>query len=138
MGPGIPSIDSSLAFIFAYGPFNAADDVVVNTMNAIAKQLWVSTDLGGLARYENDEYRRTSKDIPGNPWFISTLWLARWYFAKANSFEELKRWPGLTFLGSKALNSIRHFRRAIQSANRHVRICTAINLESCRIRECGL
>jgi GH15 family glucan-1,4-alpha-glucosidase len=84
------SIDSSLAFVFAFGPFAATDHVVVNTMNSIVKQLWVRTDLGGLARYENDEYRRTSKNIPGNPWFITTLWLARWYIAKATSFEELK------------------------------------------------
>jgi GH15 family glucan-1,4-alpha-glucosidase len=84
-------IDSSLAFIFAYGPFDASDDEVVNTMRAIHKQLWINIGTGGIARYENDEYRRTSRDITGNPWFISTLWLARWYFARAKSIEELNK-----------------------------------------------
>ena len=33
---------------------------------------------------------------PGNPWFICTLWLARWHIATAASFEELNK--GLTLL----------------------------------------
>src|SRR5947199_7129209 len=36
--------------------------------------------VGGVARYENDYYHRISNDIaavPGNPWFICTLWLDR-------------------------------------------------------------
>ena len=29
-------------------------------------------------------------DIPGNPWFISTLWLAEYYIARAESLHELR------------------------------------------------
>ena len=42
-----------------------------------------------MARYENDEYQRVSRDVTGNPWFICTLWLARWHIARAKSSDEL-------------------------------------------------
>ena len=45
----------------------------------------VKTKSGGVARYQNDYYQRVSQDVevPGNPWFICTLWLAEWYIAKS-------------------------------------------------------
>jgi GH15 family glucan-1,4-alpha-glucosidase len=58
-------------------------------MDALARNLWVKTEVGGIARYYNDQYRRVSLDTPGNPWFISTLRLARWYIAVASKFDEL-------------------------------------------------
>jgi GH15 family glucan-1,4-alpha-glucosidase len=60
-------------------------------MMALAKGLWVKTPVGGMARYENDEYYRVSNATQGNPWFICTLWMARWYIARANSLEELTK-----------------------------------------------
>jgi len=57
------------------------------------QRLWVKTEVGGMARYENDYYHQISQDIeavPGNPWFICTLWLGQWYIAKAKSKEDLE------------------------------------------------
>ena len=54
--------------------------------------LRVQTEVGGFARYEADYYFRRSEDfgpIPGNPWFICTLWAAQWYIAQAKSRQEL-------------------------------------------------
>ncbi len=31
-----------------------------------------------MARYENDDYHRVTREVPGNPWFICTLWLAEY------------------------------------------------------------
>jgi len=59
----------------------------------------VKTDVGGVARYENDSYHQVSRDIknvPGNPWFICTLWMAQWYIAKAQTAADLK--PALDIL----------------------------------------
>ena len=84
------TVDSSISSIFLFRVFSAADHVVEGTMNAIADRLWVRTDIGGMARYENDEYFRISRDVPGNPWFICTLWLARWNIARAVSVDQLK------------------------------------------------
>ncbi|MBI2909656.1 MAG: glycoside hydrolase family 15 protein [Chloroflexi bacterium] len=84
------SLDSSISSIFTRGPFNAGDEEVAKTMKALAEGLWVRTAIGGMARYENDSYYRLSKRVPGNPWFVCTLWLARWHFARADCIEELK------------------------------------------------
>jgi GH15 family glucan-1,4-alpha-glucosidase len=63
------------------------------TVEAIRQQLWCQTQLGGLARYENDYYHQVSRDtkkVPGNPWFIGTLWLARYYISTARSHADLE------------------------------------------------
>ncbi len=85
------TIDSSLAFTFLFGAFDATDKTVKETMDTVFDRLWVEKGIGGIARYENDEYHRVSKDVQGNPWFICTLWLARWYIATATSKNELKK-----------------------------------------------
>ncbi len=85
------TVDSSLAFAFLLGTFEAKDEMVTETMETVRRKLSVDTRIGGLARYENDEYHRVSKEVPGNPWFITTLWLARWYISTATSKEELAK-----------------------------------------------
>ncbi len=90
------TVDSSLSFTFTQGSFEANSEEVRTTMDAIIDKLWIKSDIGGLARYENDNYHRISQQTPGNPWFICTLWLARWYIAIAASFEELNK--GLSLL----------------------------------------
>jgi GH15 family glucan-1,4-alpha-glucosidase len=84
------SLDASTAAIFMYGPFPAGDNMVGGTMNAITAGLWVTSGVGGMARYEGDNYQRVSQNGPGNPWFICTLWLARWKIARARSLKDLQ------------------------------------------------
>jgi GH15 family glucan-1,4-alpha-glucosidase len=103
------TIDSSVSTVFAYGVLDAKDNMVKSTMDTLAKALWVKTEVGGLARYQNDQYRRVPLDTPGNPWFISTLRLARWHIAVASSLDELSRsmellkWAAKNALPSGAL-----------------------------------
>ena len=73
-------------------------------MNSVIDKLWIKTNTGGLARYENDDYHRVLRETPGNPWFICTLWLARWYIATAHSLEELNR--GLNLLDWTARHAL--------------------------------
>jgi GH15 family glucan-1,4-alpha-glucosidase len=68
--------DSSLWGLYAFGMYNADDPRVTATMAELRRKLWIGTPIGGMARYENDGYHRASPDVTGNPWFISTLWLA--------------------------------------------------------------
>jgi GH15 family glucan-1,4-alpha-glucosidase len=89
-----PTLDASLAGLFLFNVFPARDPRLTATMRAIEERLWVKTPIGGVARYEDDYYYQMSRDIeriPGNPWFICTLWLADWYIARANSPSELGR-----------------------------------------------
>ena len=88
------TVDISLAGIFLFGLLPADDPRVVSTMKAIEERLTVKTDIGGIARYENDYYFQISKDVanvPGNPWFVCTLWLAEWYIATARTLDDLER-----------------------------------------------
>ena len=87
------TIDASMAAVFLFGLLQADDPRVAATMKAVYDRLWVRTPIGGLARYEDDYYFQASCDVrnvPGNPWFISTLWMAEWYIASAKSPRDLE------------------------------------------------
>ena len=81
--------DASLWGLFAFGLYRADDPRLVATMTALREKLWVNTPIGGLARYENDDYHRVSREVPGNPWFICTLWLADYLVEKNGGDDEL-------------------------------------------------
>lgn len=68
--------DASLWGLFAFGLYMADDPKIIATMEALREKLWVRTPVGGMARYEHDIYHQVSPELPGNPWFICTLWLA--------------------------------------------------------------
>jgi len=83
------TIDASLYAIFEFNVFSSNDPRVISTMNHIKEKLWVKTKCGGIARYENDPYYRISNEVPGNPWFICTLWLAGWYIKRAKERKDM-------------------------------------------------
>jgi len=94
------TIDSSLCALFRFGLYPADHPKVVATMRAVRDRLWVKTPVGGVARYDNDPYYRVSPDgvnVPGNPWFVSTLWLAEWVIARAQTLADLQ--PAMDILG---------------------------------------
>lgn len=100
------TLDSSMVGLFYFGMFPPDDDRIVRTMEAIRAKLWVPTDIGGMARYENDHYHQQSDQVPGNPWFICTLWLAQWQIAKACTEAELtEALPLLEWVAARALPS---------------------------------
>lgn len=87
------TVDASLFGTFFFGAFEANDPMVEGTMRAVREKLWVQTEIGGVARYERDRYHRVSDDaerLPGNPWFICTLWLAEHAIARATTVAELQ------------------------------------------------
>lgn len=107
-----PVIDASLVGLWQFGMYDAEDPKIVATMDAIRDRLWVKTDVGGVARYEEDDYHQVSHDfddIPGNPWFITTLWLAEWYAVTARDRDgldqslELLAWVAARSLDSGVL-----------------------------------
>ena len=102
-------IDASLYSIFKFHLFEADDPRVEATMQQVESKLWVKTRVGGVARYENDYYHRVSDDIaavPGNPWFICTLWLADYFITRAQTTGDLKlALPIFEWTASHALES---------------------------------
>lgn len=87
------TVDASLYGCSAFGAYEARDPKVLKTMEAVAQTLQVKTPVGGIARYEGDRYHAVepaSPTVPGNPWFICTLWLAQHLIARATTLEELR------------------------------------------------
>jgi glucoamylase len=85
-----PTCDASLWGLFAFGMYGADDPRITATFSALREKLWVKTDVGGMARYEHDSYYRVSPEVPGNPWFICTLWLADYLTATARNRKDLE------------------------------------------------
>jgi GH15 family glucan-1,4-alpha-glucosidase len=88
------TIDSSVYGLWYFGMFPADDPQIVSTMTGVYDRLWCKTEAGGIARYENDWYYQVSQDIanvPGNPWFICTMWYGQWLVAQARTLDDLTR-----------------------------------------------
>jgi len=94
------TVDSSLFGLVLLGALPPDDPQAASTLQQVVDRLWVHTDVGGLARYENDYYqqveRQDTKRVPGNPWFVCTMWLARYQLQRAKTLEDLA--PGLKLL----------------------------------------
>lgn len=85
------TIDASSTYgIFEYDVLPAYDERVRSSLEVVKKHLWCNTSIGGLARFEDDHYHRIDRDTPGNPWLITTLWLAEYYINLARDEKELK------------------------------------------------
>jgi GH15 family glucan-1,4-alpha-glucosidase len=103
------TVDASLCGAWRFGAFSPSDPRVESTMAAVREKLSVRTSVGGIARYERDPYQaRAFGDaaVPGNPWFICTLWLAQHAIAKAKTVEALQEpLPILSWVAQHALPS---------------------------------
>ena len=109
---------------------------MLETAKAVREQLWLNTAVEGCARYQGDVYQRAEdcpKDIPGNPWFISTLWLAEYFIDQAENQQQLQATlPYLEWCGNNALPSGVPC-RAGPSYKRFTALCFAAHVESFRI-----
>jgi GH15 family glucan-1,4-alpha-glucosidase len=73
-----------------YGPYMFAnlklsDERLVATVKHIEERLVGTTPSGGVLRHENDGYFLTKHQYQGNPWIVSTLWMAQYYEAAGQS-----------------------------------------------------
>jgi GH15 family glucan-1,4-alpha-glucosidase len=86
-------LDSAIYGLWRFGMYPPDDPRVVETMRAISTQLLNRAAAGGIARYTDDYYFKVEADtrkVPGNPWFMCTMWLAQWYIATAKTPADLK------------------------------------------------
>ncbi len=88
------TLDASMAGLWLFGMFDANDPKMVATMEAMIARLTIQTDVGGVARYENDYYFQVSKDVEkvaGNPWIVCTMSIAHWYAIRAHTSADLQK-----------------------------------------------
>ena len=86
--------DASLAGLVLFGVLDPCDPKVQATLRAVRERLTVRTAVGGIARYEGDMWHRVVPDrarVPGNPWFVPTLWMMRCEIAQARTLDQLDR-----------------------------------------------
>jgi len=76
--------DETLDISSLYGPYMYAglplsDERLTSTAKHVEERLLNSSPSGGVLRYEYDNYFLTKRQYKGNPWIVSTLWLAQYY-----------------------------------------------------------
>lgn len=79
---------SSLAGVVNFGVL-PPEDARLEQVAAATRQRLSVPGLGGLARYEGDNFYRRSPAGPGNPWFVGTLWLAQYQIRLAKNENDL-------------------------------------------------
>lgn len=91
--------DSTLDVSSAYGAMMFAGrafgaQTIKSTYEGIERILLPNCPSGGAARYETDYYFRVSEKYYGNPWFVTTLWVAQYYLQtqQTQKAEELVTW----------------------------------------------
>lgn len=75
--PDDPTADASSLHIGLLEVLPIDRERVQRSAIYIEGTLTVSHGIGGLARYPGDYYHRINERHPGNPWIITTLWLAQ-------------------------------------------------------------
>lgn len=86
---------SSVYGIYAFGVLDIDDPRLTRAIKQAEERIQLKTSVGGVARYEGDIYFRDSAGVPGNPWIITSLWLAQYYIARAkkeSDFEIVHQW----------------------------------------------
>ena len=79
--------DNSLDTSSLYGPMmflpaNVVGKELDATAKTIEDTLLDKTPIGGTPRYEHDKYFTINPAYQGNPWHVTTLWMAQYYIRK--------------------------------------------------------
>ncbi len=86
------TIDASTFYgVFKFGILDIDDERLTRMVHVLETKLKASGEFGNIVRYENDQYFTLHQDTPGNPWIITTLWLAQYYIKKAKREEDLAK-----------------------------------------------
>lgn len=78
----------------AYMGLGPTDYRIQGTLKAVEKRILNRSPIGGVIRYEYDGYYQSKNQYPGNPWVVTTLWLAQVYSALGidDKAKELLEW----------------------------------------------
>jgi GH15 family glucan-1,4-alpha-glucosidase len=103
--------DNILDISNLYGPYMFAklpsdDPRLASTLKAVEERLLNTSPVGGVIRDEHDSYFLTKSQYKGNPWIVTTLWLAQIYITLGQSEKarELVDWALKRAMPSGALS----------------------------------
>jgi GH15 family glucan-1,4-alpha-glucosidase len=80
---------SSFYGVFMFNYYNN-ENLLLSTLKSIETELLDISPSGGTARYENDNYFKSNPAYKGNPWFVTTLWMAQYYALNNNKDKAIK------------------------------------------------
>lgn len=84
------TVDASTFYgLFKFGILDIDDERLTRAKHVLEQKLMTPGEFGNVVRYENDQYFTQHPDTQGNPWIITTLWLAQYYIKKAKREEDL-------------------------------------------------
>jgi GH15 family glucan-1,4-alpha-glucosidase len=142
------TIDSSSFYgVFRFGVLSVNDPMLSAVVKTAEREL--TSPIGGIVRYVNDRYYEADPSTPGNPWVVTTLWLAEYYIARATceeDFEQVKRlfcWVADRALPSYILSEQFHPRTGEQLSVApltwsHAAYVTAVTQYLRRLEELGI
>jgi GH15 family glucan-1,4-alpha-glucosidase len=103
--------DNTLDISSLYGPFMYArlaldDERLASTARHVEERLLNASPSGGVTRYEHDNYFLTKHQYTGNPWVVTTMWLAQYYVSagQTEKARQLVDWTLSRELPSGALS----------------------------------
>ncbi|MBI3485396.1 glycoside hydrolase family 15 protein [Candidatus Daviesbacteria bacterium] len=82
---------SSIYGIWRFGVLSVTDEKVQKALKLTEEKLAVGRQVGGFARYEWDKYSTAIPETVGNPWFITSFWLAQYYIATSKNESDLQK-----------------------------------------------
>lgn len=69
------TIDASSFFgVYKAGVLEPNDKRMAIAHETMVQKLAINSGVGGIARFEGDQYHHPGGNVPGNPWIITTLW----------------------------------------------------------------
>ncbi len=78
---------SSLYGPFMYSGLPLGDPMITKTAEQVETKITNVVPVGGVLRYEHDNYFLKDQKFLGNPWIVTTLWLAQYLIATSNNNE---------------------------------------------------
>lgn len=103
---GSLKFDNTIDVSSMYGVMMYADefgkDKLAQTVTAIESTLLDISPSGGTVRYEYDHYFESRPAYMGNPWFVTTLWMAQ-YYARNGQMDKARHYVAWSM--SHALDS---------------------------------
>jgi GH15 family glucan-1,4-alpha-glucosidase len=75
---------SSMYGVLMFAQADFGQERVQRSLQAIESTLLDKSPSGGSPRYEHDSYFASNPAYLGNPWFVTTLWLAQYYIRQNN------------------------------------------------------
>lgn len=92
---GSLEFDNTLDISSLYGvmmfALHTSQEPLQQTMSLVERTLLDQSPSGGSPRYEHDHYFEVQPEYMGNPWFVTTLWLAQ-YYVRTKQTEKAERY----------------------------------------------